>query len=484
MLTRSLYIVVPISLLCDAAGWQAHATSINPRSWANFLSPVTDHDPPSEKLVKNGVEISKPISQGKATRIRKMSGNENEMFFPHFWTFEPVGDAIGEGNDLGKRESTAFPDALNSSVYSSADWSNASVLYPLQAPLALHGEQQIRKDLIFGRFSRGLLHRDTGFKCPNNSSDCSSIGRPNSCCSNGLICQLIEDSGQGDVGCCAEGETCNGAVQCAPGYSGCPGAYGGGCCLPGFQCYGIGCAKGSTITVVIDPTVTASPTSTSTSTLSTTSDIPTDSTNPGVVPAPVPTTTSSASPPPTTFTTPSISTPSSSHTSSSSSSDTLIPPVRPTSLGTATVTNSVGGTCPTGFYQCSAFYHAGCCRYGRNCSLSDCPATASTTVANTHGVTIIAPTGNGIGAATVGSSGSGSCATGWSSCAASLGGGCCPSGYGCGAGPSCMATQAAETASTIAKETPTSASGSGGIRLANPHYWLVFPAICTIVTFF
>ena len=241
MLTQSLFVVLPVSLLCNAAGWQAYATSTDPRPWANFLSPFRDNKALSERLDKNGVEMSKTISQRKATQVRKMSGNENEMFLPHFWTFEPAGDDVGEGKNLGKQDSTAFSDALNSSVYSSLDWSNASVVYPLQAPFALHREDQIRKDPIFGGIPRGLLRRQSGFKCPSTSSDCSSIGRPNSCCSNGLVCQLIQDNGQGDVGCCAEGETCDGAVQCAQGYSGCPGNNGGGCCLPGFECFGIGC---------------------------------------------------------------------------------------------------------------------------------------------------------------------------------------------------------------------------------------------------
>ncbi|KAL8831206.1 MAG: hypothetical protein Q9191_000987 [Dirinaria sp. TL-2023a] len=254
MLTRSLLIVVPVSLLCNAAGWQAHANSVDPRSWANFLSPVTGRSPRSEQLIKNGVDISKRTNQGKATRIRKMSSNESEMFLPHFWTFERVYDDVGERKDMVKRDPTAFLDALKSPVHSPEDWSNASVLYPLQAPFALHGEQQTRKDLTFG-------------------------------------------------------------------------ASGGGCCLPGFQCYGIGCAKGSTTTVVIDPTVTALPTTTSTSKFSTTSIIPTRSTTPTVVPAPVPTTTSTTSSPTITFTSPSTVLSPSLRTSPASSSDTLNAPV-------------------------------------------------------------------------------------------------------------------------------------------------------------
>ena len=243
MLTRTFWIVGPVSLLYNAAGWPAQATHINPQSWANFLSPFTGHTPLSEQFVERDAQGSRTLSQRKATRVRKMSGDESEMFLPHFWDFEPLEGHVGQTQDLDRRDSEPWPDTstFTSSVHASTDRSNASVLYPLQAPLALHKEQQTSKDAIFGRLSRAILYRDTGFKCPSSSSDCSSIGRPNSCCSIGLTCQLIQDSGEGDVGCCSEGQTCDGTVQCAPGYSGCPGNDGGGCCLPGFECYGIGC---------------------------------------------------------------------------------------------------------------------------------------------------------------------------------------------------------------------------------------------------
>lgn len=107
---------------------------------------------------------------------------------------------------------------------------------------------------------------------------------------------------------------------------------------------------------------------------------------------------------------------------------------------------------------------------GRDCALSDCPTSTSTTVANTLGVTIVAPTGNGVGAATAGM-GLGSCATGWSSCESSLGGGCCPGGYGCGSGTTCTATTAGATPSIEAK---VAASGAQG--LAKGERWIVLMA--------
>lgn len=75
---------------------------------------------------------------------------------------------------------------------------------------------------------------------------------------------------------------------------------------------------------------------------------------------------------------------------------------------------------------------------------------------NTNGVVIIAPTG------TEAKSSFGSCAQGWASCAASAGGGCCPSGYACG--QICSAT-ATGLSATTAKQGNVTASGASRISL-------------------
>jgi hypothetical protein len=81
--------------------------------------------------------------------------------------------------------------------------------------------------------------------------------------------------------------------------------------------------------------------------------------------------------------------------------------------------------CPTGFYVCSAYYPSGCCRVGRDCQTTGtCVETKSTTVVNSNGVTIAAPTGAGF--ATTAAGRGGNCPNSWYSCAASVGGNCCP----------------------------------------------------------
>ncbi|KAI5274983.1 hypothetical protein E4T47_02107 [Aureobasidium subglaciale] len=95
-----------------------------------------------------------------------------------------------------------------------------------------------------------------------------------------------------------------------------------------------------------------------------------------------------------------------------------------------------------------AYYLGGCCQVGRNCDTTSCPTSASTAVITNSGLTVIAPSGASSAVLT------GSCANGWFSCAASVGGGCCPSGYGCGA--SCTAMTSGE--SNIGKGAPSEAS--------------------------
>jgi hypothetical protein len=81
--------------------------------------------------------------------------------------------------------------------------------------------------------------------CPSGTSSCASIGYPNSCCGAGETCVQVADTGLGPVGCCPAGATCGGGVSgCADGSTACASELGGGCCIPGFVCQGVGCKSG------------------------------------------------------------------------------------------------------------------------------------------------------------------------------------------------------------------------------------------------
>ncbi len=109
--------------------------------------------------------------------------------------------------------------------------------------------------------------------------------------------------------------------------------------------------------------------------------------------------------------------------------------------------------CPTGYYMCSAVYLGGCCRVGRDCHTTSCPAHDTATIVSTAPTIFV--TGGGSSAAT-----GGSCANGWFNCGADGNGGCCPSGYSCGV-QSCSASNQGER--NTAKMAPESA--------ANLHRW-------------
>lgn len=157
---------------------------------------------------------------------------------------------------------------------------------------------------------------------------------------------------------------------------------------------------------------------------------------------------SSSCVPPSGFTFPSIST--------TTSSATGVAPIRPTT-DSATSTSFDSGSCPTGFYACEAFYQGGCCRTGRDCQTTSCPPTSSTTIVSGT-ATIVVPVD---GAATVATP-SGVCATGWSSCAASVGGNCCPSGWECGTA-SCSSISPSQT-NLLQKGSPNAGQSSIGVR--------------------
>lgn len=154
------------------------------------------------------------------------------------------------------------------------------------------------------------------------------------------------------------------------------------------------------------------------------------------------------------------STPEPTTTSSTSSTGDLSPPDRPTSSTTST-SSETEASCPTGFYACSAVYHGGCCQTGRDCDTTSCPALPSTTIVS-NGQTIVAaePTSTADDSE---ESGPKECASGWFSCADTVGGGCCPTGYACGS--SCTAVPAGSTTGTVDKVAPTVESKAGVVKM-------------------
>nr|UPX44712.1 hypothetical protein FAC7G5_23 [Penicillium fuscum] len=400
--------------------------------------------------------------------VRKMGDEQGEMFFPEYWRFDTVEEqesVLDSGLGEPPRNKIVHLDGRDNSE----DWANASILQPLQAPFALHDNGDFDNRSLRGRFlesPRAIFGLDKRqFQCPGDTTACSNINQSNSCCPTGTVCQSITDTGSGAVGCCPEGSTCAEEVgACGAPDTSCPDSSGGGCCLQGYSCSGVGCVSSSTVTTTIEPVVTASPPPSSTSPATSASPIfsPIVSTSTFIDTTSVIATITASSSKDSPTSTPHSSTPSPNPSSTNPSptptptSSALLPPLRPTSSATPlTITAS---QCPTGFYQCSAYLYPGCCQVGRSCALTSCPAASPSTILTSNGVTIAVPSGD---PQPLGTSG---CAGGWFACGSAGGGGCCPSGYSCGT--SCTATavvvQGGQTGTaTVAKDNGVGRVGRG-----------------------
>lgn len=226
------------SVLLLVAG--APAASLT--EWPYNLPPDMKYYPEDEGLVRRNAAIQKRLVAQGALGVHKMPGDDGEMFFPEYWVFEGVADN-GSAKQIGKRTSASSNLGDKQDREGLKNWANSTQLHALQAPLNLHSVEprMWRGDRMPRAILDQLYKRD--FKCPGNTFSCTtSINRPNSCCPIGESCQLIADVGLGDVGCCAQGQTCSQQVSsCQQGYKSCPASSGGGCCIPGYECVDVGC---------------------------------------------------------------------------------------------------------------------------------------------------------------------------------------------------------------------------------------------------
>lgn len=245
MLGLASLALVPAPLLLFIANAPAPALSFETQ-WPYNLPPHMKYFPEDEALVRRNVGIQKRLASQRPIGVHKMSGDEGEMFFPEYWVFNKAEDTstktLKRNRNLGLRSPSPHEERGGLD-----NWANASMLISLQAPFTLHTTEQIEPKGILQRLHRlprAIFYRleERDFQCPGDTLSCTSINRPNSCCPTGESCQLITNVGLGDVGCCAQGQTCSQQVSsCQAGYKSCPGSSGGGCCIPGYDCVGIGC---------------------------------------------------------------------------------------------------------------------------------------------------------------------------------------------------------------------------------------------------
>ena len=428
--------------------------SLQPAQTAAFHIPWRQYVPfLAEEEGRYGGDSRSHIQQDLALvqGVRKMSADEGEMFFPDYWT--PHSQARREEEWWSSQRVDAGVENQLLELPTGNSTDNSSLLPPAQAAYAVHElstaqpfshhHHPLRLDFLLLLHRRALPLSKRDFQCPGGTSACTGIDRPNSCCPANYSCKALTGSPDGDVGCCAEGTDCGTAIsECAADQTTCPGDQGGGCCLPGYTCAGVGCAAASTAVVTINPTVTAS-VSTSSSLSVSVSTAATTSTR--------------------------IQTSSSSTTTA----PPVVPVVRPTSGTVALTLTTTGPTttytptsCPTGFYACSAHYLGGCCRVGRDCSSTSCPAPPSSLVLSTNGVSI------GVAPAVTSRLGQDGCALGWFRCGGGdQGGGCCPSGFACG--ESCTATGVNLGAGVTGTAKVAKDNGNGGSSLSGSVAWIL-----------
>ena len=241
---------LPASLLLLISTLPAPAISTEPQ-WPYNLPSHVKYFPEDEHLVRRNLEIQHRLGGRQPAGVRKMSDDEGEMFFMEYWQFETGEDAKSvedQGSQVLKR---SIPPLRMPGTHGmeavDEQWANASIPHQPLPPFPLHHDKQEKISPHAGwspLFPRGLFsnHAKRNFQCPTGTSACTSINRPDSCCATGETCQIITNTGLGDVGCCEQGLTCSGGVSnCSRGNTPCPSAQGGGCCIPGFACVDVGC---------------------------------------------------------------------------------------------------------------------------------------------------------------------------------------------------------------------------------------------------
>ncbi|OAA72723.1 hypothetical protein LEL_08507 [Akanthomyces lecanii RCEF 1005] len=386
---------------------------------------------------------SAAVAERSPTALRKLAPDANEKIFPQHLAFASLsfGDAALAAHQ--------FLDAQDAGLLRTQPQQQPR---PYRPAFARHHTETEGNALRRAAEVLALLQRRSA-ACPSGMSGCSAIGQPNKCCQDGTVCTKVDDASVGGIACCPQGSSCGGRVGACPSdATSCAADLGGGCCIPGYVCQGMGCvpSASATATTTVVATSTHAPSAT---TITSTQTTWVDGAPSTVIVTQTITLTSSRTA--TTKTT--TKTVTESESGSSSSTVTGGAPWRPTGTATSESSTTITTTgeeetstqegCPTGFYGCLATHGGGCCQTDRDCQTHSCPPQASTTVVS-NGKTVVVP------ASDVPSMATSTCAAGWFLCGTDAGAraGCCPSGYDCGTA-SCFSVSASQTGS-VQKEQP------------------------------
>ncbi len=247
--TFCLFSVLASLLVEFVAAFSAPTLPIE-ATWPYDLPPHVKHFPGDEKMVQKKLEVRDRLILQRPHGLRKMNPKEDEMFFPAYWQFDPDEHVEWASESQENEISIPISPFQGEAGEITRGWANLTVLDRLEAPLKLHRREhdsQVWPQPVLDwlpRLPRDLLSplARREFQCPGDTVSCTEIDRPNSCCPEGGVCQLVSDTGLGDVGCCSEGQTCSQELaDCLNGYTSCPASSGGGCCIPGYECVDVGC---------------------------------------------------------------------------------------------------------------------------------------------------------------------------------------------------------------------------------------------------
>lgn len=170
--------------------------------------------------------------QPLATAIKKQLPDANEKLFPDHLAFEPL-------PALNPFETTVATNLwLDDQEDKDAGSTNSTKRYH---PAFSYHFQESEEDLL-KRAADVLVILQNRAACPSGMESCSSIGSPDKCCTDGTYCTNVSNSDSEQIACCPDGATCGGGVGACPSDAvSCPSELGGGCCIAGYVCQGVGC---------------------------------------------------------------------------------------------------------------------------------------------------------------------------------------------------------------------------------------------------
>lgn len=232
MLSGSMQLLHALTILCSLPQFPRLISAENTNRSEDLESKEAEISPslPANLILQRNAAITSQLAAGPALGVKKMSEDEGEKFFLDYWGF---GDDVSSGNISERHlsDEDGFPPARF-----------VAQSYPFGPSYSLGTDGESQSLPRENNNSAVNLFEKRDFKCPTGTTACLSIGRSDRCCGSGETCQIVADTGHGNVGCCPSWKTCSGMIgSCQSGYTACSQALGGGCCIPGYDCVEGGC---------------------------------------------------------------------------------------------------------------------------------------------------------------------------------------------------------------------------------------------------